>query len=139
MNVKNTFLFLVTCAALNLAQATPSIAQEGPDQSPKPLDPAIKATFVRLGNGEPAVLYEPSNPGSKAQIAIVAEHSAGDYLTHSSCTELSKRGYRVFCVNNSNDKSRNFNDGSLDQVMLETKKAIVYLRNYPGVKKIVLW
>jgi pimeloyl-ACP methyl ester carboxylesterase len=126
-------------AALCLASAL-SNAQEGPGPAqPAPLDPSIKTTFVPLGNGEPGVLYEPRNPGTKAQIAILAEHSALDYLTHSSCTELSKRGYRVFCVNNSNDKARSFNDGSFDRVMLETKKAMEYLRKYPGVTKIVLW
>ena len=143
MKRSNMFLALAAIVALSLPSAAPSSAQDEPrqgqGQTPRPLDPSIKATFVPLGNGEPGVLYEPKNPGPKAQIAILAEHSALDYLTHSSCTELSKRGYRVFCVNNSNDKSRTFNDGSLDQVMLETKKAIIYLRNYPGVKKIVLW
>ena len=59
-------------------------------------------------------------------------HSALDYLTHSSCTELSKRGYRVLCVNNSNDKSRNFNDGALDQVMLETKRRWTTCANIPA-------
>ena len=130
----NLFLVLAAAAAL-MTQAPGAAAQE----SPSGLAPGVKTIFVRLGNGEPAVLYEPGNPGPKAQIAILAEHSALDYLTHSSCTELSRRGYRVLCVNNSNDKSRAFNGGSLDQVMLETKKAVVYLRNYPGVKKIVLW
>ena len=104
-----------------------------------PLPPGVKTSFVHLGQGEPAVLYEPVDPGPKAQIVIVTMHSAGDELTTSTCTELSKRGYRVFCVNNSNDKSRNFNDGALDQVNLETKRAVVWLRKYPGVKKIVLW
>ena len=143
MKRNHVFVTLTAIVALGLFSAAPSTAQDEPrqgqGQGPRPLDPSIKTTFVPLGNGEPGVLYEPKNPGPKAQIAILAEHSALDYLTHSSCTELSKRGYRVFCVNNSNDKSRNFNDGNLDQVMLETKKAIVYLRNYPGVKKIILW
>jgi hypothetical protein len=94
---------------------------------------------VHLGQGEPAVLYEPVNPGAKAQIAVFTMHSALDELTTTTCTELSKRGYRVLCVNNSNDKSRNFNDGVLDQVNLETKKAVAWLRKYPGVTKIVLW
>lgn len=141
MRRKNLFATLAAFAALSLMGVPSSTAQdEGPQGQREPaLDPSIKTTFVHLGNGEPGVLYEPVNPGPKAQIAVLAEHSALDYLNHSSCTELSKRGYRVFCVNNSNDKSRGFNDGSLDEVMLETKKAMVYLRNYPGVKKIVLW
>jgi hypothetical protein len=99
----------------------------------------IKTSFVRLGQGEPGVLYEPVTPGPKSQIAVFAMHSAGDYLTHSSCTQLSKRGYRVLCANNSNSKSGLFNDGNLDKVLLQVKAAIVYLRKYPGVKKVVLW
>ena len=134
-------------AALGLTAGGPSLAQEGPGGNgpggggfqAAPLDPSITRTFVPLGNGEPGMLYEPKNPGPKAQIAILAEHSALDYLTHSSCTELSKRGYRVLCVNNTNDKARNFNDGAWDRVMLETKRAMQYLRRVPGVTKIVLW
>jgi hypothetical protein len=161
MKGKNAFLALAAVAALSMISTIRIEAQnENPDaaQNPMtvtqgaprreggnggnadaPLPPGVKTTFVHLGNGEPAVLYEPVNPGPKAQIAIFTMHSAGDELTTSTCTELSKRGYRVFCVNNSNDKSRNFNDGVLDQVNLETKKAVVWLRKYPGVKKIVLW
>jgi hypothetical protein len=169
INRRDVFLTLATVATLSLTTTMPSVAQRGgqnnnkgenPDaQNPMtvtqgvpqrgagnpnqnqdaPLPPGVKTTFVHLGNGEPAVLYEPVNPGPKAQIAIFTMHSAGDELTTSTCTELSKRGYRVFCVNNSNDKSRNFNDGVLDQVNLETKKAVAWLRKYPGVKKIVLW
>ena len=111
----------------------------GNQNADPPLPPGVKTTFVHLGNGEPAVLYEPLNPGPKAQIAVFTMHSAGDELTTSTCTELSKRGYRVLCVNNSNDKSRDFNDGELDRINLETKKAVLWLRKYPGVKKIVLW
>ena len=102
-------------------------------------DQQVKTTFVHLAQGAPAVLYEPINPGAKAQVAVFVMHSAGDYLTHSACTELSKRGYRVLCANNSNDKNGLFNDGVLDRVLLEVKPGILYLRKYPGVKKIVLW
>ena len=136
-------LVLAAAAALSLAPASRSFAQGdfggvgGGNAASLPA--GVKTTFVRLGNGEPAVLYEPVNPGPKAQVAIITEHSALDELATLTCTELSKRGYRVFCVNNSNDKSRDFNDGALDRVNLETKKAVVWLRAYPGVKKIVLW
>jgi hypothetical protein len=129
MNRKNAFPIFAAIAALSLMSVVPSAAQ----------DQAIKTTFVHLGNGEPGVLYEPVNPGPKAQIAVFAMHSANDFLTHSSCTELSRRGYRVLCANDSNSKSGEFNDGVLDRVLLQAKAAIVYLRKYPGVKKIVLW
>ena len=124
------------------AQAAPAQeAQRGALSPANPInrDPSITTTFVYLGNGSPAVLYEPVNPGPKAQIAVFAMHSALDYLNHSSCTQLSRRGYRVLCANNSNSKSGDFNDGNLDMVLLQAKAAIAFLRHYPGVKKVVLW
>ncbi len=139
-------LALLAVSAGLTVTASPAAAQDEPQaqvtrQSTNPLtiDPTIKATFVYLGNGAPAVLYEPANPGPKAQIAVFAMHSALDYLRHSSCTELSHRGYRVLCANNANDKSGEFNDGIWDRVLLTGKAAVSFLRTYPGVKKIVLW
>ena len=145
MKRNNVFLTFAAVAALSLMGATPSTAQDegggGPreGQRVRTLDPSIKTTFVPLGNGEPGVLYEPKEPGPKAQIAIFNMHSANDFLNHSACTELSRRGYRVLCANDSNGRSGEFNDGVLDKVLLQAKNAIVYLRKYPGVKKIVLW
>src|SRR5579872_6893300 len=129
IKLHNALLAFAAVAALGLTTALPSAAQDGAENPmaatqgapgrggqggpppDAPLPAGVKTSFVHLGNGEPAVLYEPINPGPKAQIAIFTMHSAGDELTTSTCTEMSKRGYRVFCVNNSNDKSRNFNDG----------------------------
>ena len=140
MKGKYIFLTLAASAALILMSAATLTAQnEGQDMRPNPpLDPSIKATFVHLGNGEPGVMYEPVNPGPKAQIAVFVMHSANDFLTHSACTQLSVRGYRVFCVNNSNDKTGAFNIG-VERSLLQAKAAMNYLRKYPGVKKIVLW
>lgn len=99
MKQKSLVLALAVVAALSLISVT-SIAQtEGQNMAPNPqLDRSIKTTFVHLGNGEPGVMYEPVKPGTKAQIAIFVMHATNDFLTHTACTELSKRGYRVFCV-----------------------------------------
>jgi hypothetical protein len=123
------FRVLATILALGLMRAGSVVAQDQP----------IRTSFVHLGQGEPGVLYEPQSPGPKAQIAVFVMHSAGDYLAHSACTELSKRGYRVLCANNANSKSGMFNDGVLDKVLLQAKAAVAYLRKYPGVTKVVLW
>jgi hypothetical protein len=93
-------------------------------------DASIKNTFVHLAQGVPGVLYEPVSPGPKSQIAVFVMHG-GDYLAFSACTELSRRGYRVFCVNPSG--------GNLDKTLLEAKLAVNYLRQYPGVRKVVLF
>jgi hypothetical protein len=107
-------------AAMSLAGGVSQAAQEM----------AIKNTFVHLAQGVPAVLYEPVTPGTKSQIAVFVMHG-GDYLAFSACTELSKRGYRVLCVNPSG--------GSLDKTLLEAKLAVTYLRAYPGIRKVVLF
>jgi pimeloyl-ACP methyl ester carboxylesterase len=97
-----------------------------------------KTTFVHLGPGVPAVLYEPATPGPKSTIAIFAMHSEVDYLQFSACTELSKRGYRVLCANNSTHKGGIDADLSIDNILLDAKLAVAWLRQYPGVRKIIL-
>ena len=101
--------------------------------------PGYKTTFVPLGQGEPGVLYEPASPGAKASIAFFVMHASGDYLTFSACSELSKRGYRVLCVNNTTSKSGAFDDGILDEGLLQSKKAVAYLRSLPDVKKVLVF
>ncbi|MDE1150891.1 MAG: hypothetical protein PW843_30445 [Azospirillaceae bacterium] len=99
---------------------------------------APKTTFVHLARGVPGVLYEPAVIGPKAETAVFIMHSSADYLSFPGCTELSQRGYRVLCANNSTAKSGVSNDGVLDQVMLEVKAAVAWLRQQPGVKRVVL-
>ena len=101
-------------------------------------DQQIKTTFVRLGPGVPGVLYEPATPGPKSAIAVFAMHAEADYLQFSACTELSKRGYRVLCANNSTRKSGIDSDLSIDSILLDAKLAVTWLRHYPGVRKVVL-
>ncbi|MFD2136718.1 hypothetical protein ACFSLT_19215 [Novosphingobium resinovorum] len=77
-------------------------------------------------------------PGPKAATAVFAMHSSADYLSFSACTELAQRGYRVLCANNSTSKSGAANDGMLDQVLVEAKAAVSWLRRQPGVRHVVL-
>ena len=98
----------------------------------------VSTRFVHLATGAPAVLYEPAIPGTKASIAVVSMHSSADYLSHSSCTQLARRGYRVLCANNSTGKAGVSDDGAFDRVLLELKAAVLALRSTPGVRRIVL-
>jgi pimeloyl-ACP methyl ester carboxylesterase len=129
MERNKIILRLVVIVALRLLFGPLSMAQEQP----------TKATFVRLGPGVPGVLYEPVAPGEKSQIGIFVMHSGGDYLTHSSCTELSKRGYRVLCANNTTSKAGTSDDGSMDRMLLDAKLGVAYLRKYSGIRKVVLF
>src|SRR6185312_13779288 len=99
----------------------------------------VTAAFVHLGRGVPGVLYQPVHPGEKSQIAILLMHSGADYLTFPACTAMAARGYRVLCANGSDSKSGFTDDESIDEMLLDAKLAVAYLRAYPGVRKVILW
>ncbi len=124
----------VVAASLSLLCASPSIAQgprgQGPIGTPQPLDPAVKRTFVPLS--VPAALYEPVDPGERSRIGVFVMHSGANYITHSACTELSKRGYTVLCAANSSQEI-------LDRKLLDARSAVAYLRQVPGIRKVVLF
>jgi len=94
------------------------------------LDPTIKSTTVSLGIVHGA-LYEPVASNEKSHIGVLVMHSDADYTYFSACTELSKRGYTVFCAANSG--------AGLDRTVLDAKTALAYLRARPGVRKVILF
>jgi hypothetical protein len=59
-------------------------------------------------------------------------HSDADFLTHSAGSGLAKRGYRVLCANIS------VFDNPLDEKLLDVKVAIQYLRQLPGLRKVIV-
>lgn len=134
---------MVAASAVAMVATNPALAQFGPAKEPPPpmqvLPAGVQSRYVPLGPGEPGVLYEPTNPGAKSRVALLVMHASGDYLTFCACTELSRRGYRVLCANNSSSKSGTFDDGILDRVLLEAKVGVAYLRALPGVDKVVLF
>jgi hypothetical protein len=96
----------------------------------------IKSTFASLEkkgahHGVQSVLYEPVEPDEKSQIAVLVMHSDGDFLSHSAGSGLAKRGYRVLCANTSN------RDNPLDEKLLDVNVAVEYLRQIPGVRKVI--
>jgi hypothetical protein len=116
---------IIVCASI-----TTTVGQQGgPGQMP-PMDPGVKTTFVHLGDHVPGLLYEPLTPGEKSKIGVFVMHYGGDYLQFPACTELSKRGYRVLCANNSN--------GNMQRILLDAKAGVTYLRKVPGITKVVL-
>jgi pimeloyl-ACP methyl ester carboxylesterase len=107
-------------------------------QTARQPDSEIVSRYVPLASGVPGVLYEPAAPGPKSAIGIFLMHSGADYLNHSACTQMSQRGYRVLCANNSNGKGGTFEDGQLDRVLTEAKLGVAYLRSLPGLTKVML-
>lgn len=120
-------------SAASRAQPT-APAHDTPQTAPP--DPTVKRTYIAFSGGvftPQALLYEPVSLSAKSHIAVVAMHSDLNYLNFSGCTELSRRGYRVLCVNRSGPPG-----GSLDMAIEDLRRAVLFLRSYPGVDTIVL-
>jgi hypothetical protein len=101
----------------------------------KPYYP-IKSSYARLEkkgdfHGIQSVLYEPVDLGEKSQIAVILMHSDVESLAAPGAEELARRGYRSLGASVSN------RDNPLDEKLLDVKVAIDYLRQVPGVRKVV--
>ncbi len=96
----------------------------------------IQDTFVQIGMGMGGklrcVFYEPVTPVEKSKIGVVVIHSDEDYSTFNIGGELAKRGYRTLCGQVSDPGA------TLDQKMLDIKKAVQFLKAYEGIEKVVL-
>src|SRR2546426_8696952 len=55
-------------------------------------------TFVPLSGGTKALLYRPDNNLSP-RVGVLTVHRTGDKFTAPECTELSRRGFAVLCMN----------------------------------------
>lgn len=121
---------MLSAALTQLVMAQPAAAED------------YKSTPAWLGNGEVGVLYEPVNPGPKADIAIFAMHPDGDYLRPgptNTCMQLASRGYRALCANAPTSKAGFMSDMDQAKLTLNVKAGVAYLRKTAGVRKVVIF
>ena len=91
--------------------------------------------YVPLGPAK-AVLYKPDT-GPAPHVGIVVMHRVANYLSHPACTEFSRRGFVVLCMNSRFDN----NEGRVvfEQIALDVKAGVEYLKRQPGITRIVLF
>jgi len=90
--------------------------------------------YVPLGRVKGA-LYKP-DAGPAPHVGVVVTHRTGNYLNHPACTELSKRGFMVLCMNSRFDN--NEIQVRWEQIALDVQQAVTYLKKQPGITKVVL-
>jgi hypothetical protein len=91
--------------------------------------------FVTLGPAD-AALYKP-DAGPAPHVGIVVIHRTADYMRHPACTELSRRGFMMLCIN-----TRFTNNEGLvrfEDIALDVKAAVAFLRKQPGITKVLLF
>jgi pimeloyl-ACP methyl ester carboxylesterase len=124
-----SFLTAVRCdlsaraLLITLLFASPTLAATATQPSYIDLSPAKGVVYLPI-KGNPVV-------------AVLAMHRTMNFLTHPACTELSKRGFLVLCMNSrfeNNEAQVRF-----EELALDVKMGVEYLRNYPGISTILLW
>ena len=91
--------------------------------------------YVPLGPANGA-LYKPDS-GPAPHVGLIVMHRTSNYIRHPACTEMSKRGFMVLCVNTRFDN--NESQVIFEQIPLDVKAAMTYLRQQPGITKVVLF
>ncbi len=100
-----------------------------------PLMAQSNPVFVPLPNRAKAMYYTPDNNPSP-EVGVLTVHRTGNRFTSMECTELSKRGMAVLCLNTRYEN----NEAKVDfeKIPLDIKEGMEYLREQ-GVSTILLW
>ena len=91
--------------------------------------------YLPLGPAD-AALYAPDT-GPTPHVGVLVIHRTADYLRHPACTELSRRGFMVLCMN-----TRFTNNEMLvrfEELALDVKAGVQFLRGQPGITKVLLF
>jgi len=94
-----------------------------------------KPEFVAFPGVSKGALYRPDN--ASPHVGILVMHRTANYLNHRACTELSRRGFLMLCMNTryeNNEPLVNF-----EKLPLDVKAGVEYLRRQPGITKVVLF
>lgn len=82
------------------------------------------------------VLYRPSS-GTAPGVAVLLTHRTANFLSHIATRELSRRGFLVLAMNprfENNEAAVNW-----DEIALDIKSGVEYLRKQAGIAKVVLF
>jgi len=81
-------------------------------------------------------LYKP-DAGPAPHVGILAIHRTSNFMGYLGCTELSKRGFLVLCMNPRFDN----NEAAVrwEDIALDVRSGVSFLRKQAGITKVVLW
>jgi hypothetical protein len=112
----------VLAAVLAFAFAPTALAQSNPQ-------------FIAFPGVSKGALYRPDS--GSAHVGILVMHRTSNYLNHRACTELSRRGFLMLCMNTRyehNEALVNF-----ELLPLDVKAGVEFLRRQPRITKVVLF
>lgn len=95
-----------------------------------------KPEFIALQGTVKAALYRPDN-GATPRVGVLVMHRTSNYLGHRACTELSRRGFLMLCMNTRYENNEVLVD--FDRLPLDVKTGVELLRKQPGIQKVVMF
>jgi pimeloyl-ACP methyl ester carboxylesterase len=95
-----------------------------------------KPEFIAFPGASKAALYKPDT-GAPAHVGILVMHRTSNYLNHRACTELSRRGFLMLCMNTRYENNEALVD--FEKLPLDVKAGVEFLRRQPGIAKVVLF
>jgi pimeloyl-ACP methyl ester carboxylesterase len=104
--------------------------------TPLPAWSQSKPELIPFQGRTKGALYRPDN-GVQPHVGIIVMHRTSNYLTHIACTELSKRGFLMLCMNTrfeNNEPAVEF-----ETLPLDVKTGVDFLRKQPGITKVILF
>ncbi len=80
-------------------------------------------------------LYRPTS--ARPRVGVVLTHRTANFLSHIAARELSKRGFLVLAMNTRFEN----NEAAViwDEIALDVKSGVEFLRKQPGISKVVLF
>ncbi|HEY6254992.1 MAG TPA: hypothetical protein VIY51_04280 [Xanthobacteraceae bacterium] len=95
-----------------------------------------KPEFIAFPSPSKGALYRP-DAGEAPHVGILVMHRTSNYLAHRACTELSRRGFLMLCMNTRFENNEALVD--FEKLPLDVKAGVDFLRRQPGITKIVLF
>jgi hypothetical protein len=92
--------------------------------------------FIAFQGRPKAALYRPDT-GPAPHVGVLVMHRTSNYLNHRACTELSRRGFLMLCMNTRYEN----NEAAVifERLPLDVKAGVEFLRRQPGITKVVLF
>src|SRR6516162_8659056 len=95
-----------------------------------------KPEFVAFAGTAKGALYRPDG-GAAPHVGILVMHRSSNLLAHRACTELSRRGFLMLCMNTRYENNEALVD--FEKLPLDVKNGVDFLRRQPGITKVVLF
>ena len=92
--------------------------------------------YVPFQNGVAGALYKPDS-GPAPRVGVIVMHREGNFMRHIACTEFSRRGFLVLCMNSrfhNNESAVNW-----ELIPLDVAQGVNYLKDVQRVPRVVLF